>query len=232
MMDTTLMSLRVAVYDGLCEALTANKPLIGHKGALWLNLGSYGKAAHGSMPENGVNALYRAGHALSRLEQYRFEATAHPVLGRATLSVGTLKGGSSINVVPDYAEIGVDIRTLPGMDHTEVAQALRAELGSDINESTTVVDLPAVFTAEDDPWIQTVFKITATETKHTPQSIGASYFTDACVLQHAFPGAPTIILGPGEPAMAHQTDEYCRLDRIEEAVRMYAAIICDWCTAQ
>ena len=57
----------------------------------------------------------------------------------------------------------------------------------------------------------------------------ASYFTDAAALTPAYGGAPTVILGPGEPLMAHQTDEYCQIDRIEQAVEAYLKLAQSWC---
>jgi succinyl-diaminopimelate desuccinylase len=58
---------------------------------------------------------------------------------------------------------------------------------------------------------------------------GAPYFTDASALTPAYGGAPTVILGPGEMELAHQTDEYCRVDRLEQAVELYVEIARRWC---
>ncbi|RWU21148.1 acetylornithine deacetylase [Pseudomonas alkylphenolica] len=210
--------------------MTANYPLIGHKGALWLSLSARGKSAHGSMPERGDNALYKAARALGKIEHYRVTAQPHPVLGNTSISAGTLHAGSSINVVPDLAELGVDIRSLPGMSHSEAREALLSALQPDICEAHTVLDLPAVFSDSADPWIAAVYHMTEAETGIRPEPRGASYFTDACALQHAHPGVPIVILGPGTPEMAHQTDEYCEVARIDEAVRLYRRLITDWCT--
>ncbi|WP_136475446.1 M20 family metallopeptidase [Pseudomonas sp. DG56-2] len=210
--------------------MTANYPLIGHKGALWLKLVARGKSAHGSMPERGDNALYKAARALGKIEHYHVSATPHPVLGTTSISAGTLHGGTSINVVPDLAQLCVDIRSLPGMSHADTCATLLAALRPDISEVDAVLDLPAVFTDLDDPWIAAVYRITEEETGVRPEPRGASYFTDACALQQAHPGVPIVILGPGTPAMAHQTDEYCEVARIDEAVRLYRRLIVDWST--
>ncbi|MBH3430152.1 M20 family metallopeptidase [Pseudomonas alkylphenolica] len=210
--------------------MTANYPLIGHKGALWLSLSARGKSAHGSMPERGDNALYKAARALGKIEHYRVTAQPHPVLGDTSISAGTLHAGSSINVVPDLAELGVDIRSLPGMSHSDTREALLSALQPDICEAHTMLDLPAVFSDSADPWIAAVYRMTEAETGIRPEPRGASYFTDACALQHAHPGVPIVILGPGTPEMAHQTDEYCEVARIDEAVRLYRRLIIDWCT--
>ncbi len=64
-----------------------------------------------------------------------------------------------------------------------------------------------------------------------PQPRTATYMTDAANLLKAYAGAPTVVLGPGEPQMAHQTDEYCSQERIRQAVAIYEALIADWCGA-
>ena len=88
-------------------------PVLGHKGALWLRVETEGVTAHGSMPERGVNAIYRAARAVTKLEDFDFNVKPHGLLGRATLNVGTIEGGQNLNSVPDRAAFTVDIRTLP-----------------------------------------------------------------------------------------------------------------------
>src|SRR5262249_48527286 len=104
---------------------TGNEPLVGHKGALWLQARTSGVTAHGSMPERGVNAISKAARAVTRLEQFTFDVPPHPVLGRATLNVGTIAGGLNVNSVPDAATIGIDIRTIPRQPHAASLRRLR-----------------------------------------------------------------------------------------------------------
>ncbi len=207
---------------------TANYPLVGHKGALWLRITTRGVSAHGSMPELGVNAIYAAARAVGRLERLGFGDTAHPVLGTPTLNVGTISGGASINSVPDRATIGVDIRTVPGLDHDGVVERIRRELGGDV-EITRVVDVPPVWTDPDHPWIQAVFRIMTPFLGEAPVPRSAPYFTDAAALAPALGGAPTVILGPGDPGQAHRTDEFCSVSKIRQAVEAYVRIGRRWC---
>src|SRR6185295_17569674 len=76
---------------------TANYPLVGHKGALWLEATTRGVTAHGSMPERGDNAIYKASAAISRLRKFDFEAPPHALMGTPTLNVGTIRGGLNVN---------------------------------------------------------------------------------------------------------------------------------------
>ena len=70
--------------------------------------------------------------------------------------------------------------------------------------------------------------VTPSVRNEAPEPRGASYFTDASVLTPAFGGVPTLVLGPGEAAMAHKTDEYCLVPRIHQAVELYGAIARRW----
>ena len=205
---------------------TSNYPLVGHKGSLKFHAHFKGVSAHGSMPHLGVNAIYKAARALGMLEAFDFGVAPHPVMGKPTLNVGTIQGGNTVNAVPDAAEIGVDIRTVPGMDHG----ALLARLTSMLSEAELDVfsNLGPVWTAPDGEWVQRVFEICRPHLASKPEARTAPYMTDAANLLKAYAGAPTVVLGPGEAAMAHQTDEYCSMERIRQSVSIYEAILRDW----
>ena len=208
---------------------TSNYPMVGHKGSIKFRAAFKGVSAHGSMPQLGVNAIYKAARAIARLEGFEFGVAAHPVMGAPTLNVGTFAGGSGVNVVPDAATIGVDVRTVPGMDHEALLGRLREMLGE--AELEVFSDLNAVWTAPEEEWVQRVFGICGPILEETPEARAAPYMTDAANLRKVYGAAPTVVLGPGEAAMAHQTDEYCRVERIRQAVAIYEAIIRDWCRA-
>lgn len=206
---------------------TANYPLVGHKGALWLQARTSGVTAHGSMPERGDNAIYKAATAVAALQAFDFGIDAHALMGRPTLNVGTLHAGININSVPDRATIGIDIRTIPGQAHDGVLTRLRQALGSAVEVAPTV-DVEAIFTDPGSPWISTVYDVAAPHLGERPQPRSASYFTDAAVLNRAYAGVPICVLGPGEPQLAHQTDEYCLVDRVEQSVAIYSELIREW----
>ena len=202
---------------------TSNYPLVGHKGALWLQGKTAGITAHGSMPERGVNAIYKAARAIGSLEGYRFSVAPHAVLGQPTLNVGTITGGLNINSVPDGATFGIDIRTIPAQNHSQIINSLQTLLGQEV-QLTTMLDVPALWTEPNTPWIKDVYSVMAPIIKEQPVVRTTTYFTDASALTPAFGNAPTIILGPGEASMAHQTDEYCYIERIHQAVEAYTEI--------
>lgn len=207
---------------------TGNRPLVGHKGALWLEAVTKGLTAHGSMPEKGVNAVYKAARAVTALQDFDFNVARHAVLGGPTLNVGTISGGLNINSVPDRAVIGIDIRTIPGQNHAQIRKQLTSYLGDDVVLGTKL-DAQSVWTNPDDTWISNVFRAAREIAGVSDEIRAAPYFTDASVLTPALGAPPTAIIGPGELELAHQTDEYCLVSRIEQATELYSTIIRDWC---
>ena len=206
---------------------TANYPLVGHKGALWLEARTSGVTAHGSMPERGDNAIYKAAAAVDKLRAFDFGTPAHPLMGPPTLNVGTFHGGLNINSVPDRATIGIDIRTIPGQAHDDVRHRLQHALGDSV-ELAPLVDVEAIYTDPRDPWIEQVFGVVRTHSGEQPHARSATYFTDAAVLNAVDRDVPICVLGPGEPQLAHQTDEYCLVDRVDQTVAMYTELMRAW----
>jgi len=205
---------------------TSNYPLVGHKGSVKFHARFKGVSAHGSMPHLGVNAIYKAARALARLEAFDFGVPAHPVMGKPTLNVGTIEGGNTVNAVPDAASIGVDIRTVPGMNHQELIDRLADLLG---DASLDVFsDLGPVWTEPQQDWMRRVFEVCKPYVQEPLVARTAPYMTDAANLRKVYSGVPTVVLGPGEAAMAHQTDEYCSMERIRQSVSIYEALIRDW----
>src|SRR5262249_1177011 len=208
---------------------TSNYPLVGHKGSVKFHARFKGVSAHGSMPHLGVNAIYKAARALGKLEAFDFGVPAHPVMGKPTLNVGTIEGGNTVNAVPDSANIGVDIRTVPGMDHERLIQRLTGLIED--SELDVFSNLGPVWTEPELAWVQRVFEICKPYVEDRLEARTAPYMTDAANLLKVYAGAPTVVLGPGEAAMAHQTDEYCSQERIRQSVAIYEALIRDWTRA-
>ena len=205
---------------------TSNYPMVGHKGSIKFHAAFNGVSAHGSMPQLGVNAIYKAAKAVSKLKEFQFGVKQHPVMGLPTMNVGTIEGGSGVNLVPDLATIGVDIRTVPGTNHADLLSRLKDLLSE--GELDVFADSEAVWTEPDEAWVQRVFEICQPILKESPVARTMPYMTDAANLRKVYNGAPTLVLGPGEAAMAHQTDEYCHIGRIRQSVAIYEAIIDDW----
>jgi succinyl-diaminopimelate desuccinylase len=207
---------------------TSNRLLAGHKGVLWLEATAKGVTAHGSMPAQGDNAVYKAARAALALANLDFSDYEHPLLGRPTLNVGWLRGGLNINSVPDEARLGIDVRLVPGVEPDQLHERLDAAVSGEVTFEIKLHAAP-VWTDPGDPWIAEISNVVRTRTGGAQPIGGAVYFTDAAPLKPGMGNPPTAILGPGEPALAHQTDEYCSVARIEEAEAIYSDIIRRWC---
>jgi succinyl-diaminopimelate desuccinylase len=122
----------------------------------------------------------------------------------------------------------VDIRSIHGHRHAEIVRTLQGYLGAEARIGK-IVDVGGVDTPPDHPWIQEVYALMGPILGEEIKPRGAPYFTDASALQPAYGKPPTVILGPGEMKMAHQTDEYCYVSRIEEAANVYETLARRWC---
>jgi succinyl-diaminopimelate desuccinylase len=213
---------------GTCEALivaepTDNRPFVGHKGALWLQLVHKGVTAHGSMPEKGVNAIFAACESVSALRGFDFGVTPHPVMGGPSLNVGNMTAGMNINSVPDLAHVGVDIRSTVGQSNAEIKAQLGDVLDDDV-EIVTLTDMDHVYTDPDTPWMQQVFSVVGDVSGTAPEVGTATYFTDASVLKPVMGDPATLIMGPGAMAMAHQTDEYCETALMDPCIEVFTRL--------
>jgi succinyl-diaminopimelate desuccinylase len=188
-----------------------------HKGSLWLRLETRGKAAHGACPHLGRNAIHMMARVVDVLQtEYarRLRRRRHPLLGCATVSVGSIAGGSQPNIVPARCEASVDRRTLPGETgasvRAEMADLLRRHgLRASIHDSKSGPCPPL----ETDPQLPLVQKFLQVARQRDPA--GVIFFCDAAVLAGA--GIPSLVFGPGDIAQAHTADEWIGLKSLETA---------------
>lgn len=194
---------------------TSNRIVLGHKGALWLKVTAHGISAHGSRPELGRNAIATLADAATRIHGHR----AWPVSethGPATVNVGTFHAGVQPNLVPDHAEMRLDIRTVPGFGSDEAVAEIARLCGDDIDleDIERLLDLPGVVTDPAD--VAAVVDLLAPGSSARPPEY-ATYFTDASVLTGRLGGPAVVVFGPGDPAQAHVTDETCSVAAIAES---------------
>lgn len=210
---------------------TANYPYVGHKGLAWFEIETTGVTAHGSMPEYGDNAILKMARVIGDLEGFRFPVESHAVMGRPTMNVGTIQGGLNTNSVPDEARITVDTRTVPGIDHAHLCRSLEALLAPRGARVRKIVDTASLYTEPANEWVQEVFEACTPflGARPTPKTI--TFSTDGSDLKRGYGGPPAVVLGPGEPQLAHQTDEWCSINRIEQSVDLFRTLMLRWCSA-
>lgn len=191
-----------------------------HKGALWFELHTRGRACHASTPEEGDNAIYRLGEVLSRVEKTllpKVRRFRHPLLGRASLSVGTIAGGQKVNIVPDAAKLVGDVRTVPGLT-PKVLHGLIRETMAGLDQAPRfhlLRDNPALNVSPQHPLVACV-----AEAAHGLNV--APWFCDASVVVSS--QTPAVAIGPGSIAQAHTKDEYIRVRDLEDGVRGFLRI--------
>lgn len=181
---------------------------IAEKGLLWVTLKVSGKAAHGSTPEEGINAIEGSLHVIPKLYGCLIDKK-NPLLGQSTLNIGKIKGGTKINVVPDYAELELDFRLIPEHNPEYVIDKLR-----EIKYDPYIIDfeitnrLPALQTDLNHPFIKNLKRISNKEI------IGLPYATDAARLIDLDNPVPFVIFGPGNPQNVHTSNESIKLDQV------------------
>ena len=210
---------------------TANYPYIGHKGLLWVEIVTRGKTAHGSMPEQGENAILKMNKVIGQLERFDWQhqcgVECHHVMGKPTMNIATVHGGLNTNSVPDSATLTIDVRTVPGIDHVHLCRSIQSLIGN-VGRVRKIVDTPTLY-SEPDEWIESVYDVAAPFIDGRPSPKTIMFSTDGADLKRGYGGAvPTVIIGPGQPEMAHQTDEWCSVRRIDHSVEIFETIMRDW----
>jgi acetylornithine deacetylase/succinyl-diaminopimelate desuccinylase-like protein len=194
---------------------TKNKIVTAHKGSLWLQFETRGKSAHGARPELGKNAVHEMARVADLLEtEYaaQLRKRRHALLGNATISVGTIHGGTQPNIVPDHCTMTADRRTLPGETQASIKAELQKlfrakKLKAEIAFFKEHAGLP-METDFQQPLIQQFFR-----TSKQTLPLGVDYFCDASILSAA--GIPSIVFGPGDIAQAHTADEWISSKSLE-----------------
>jgi acetylornithine deacetylase len=198
------------------------------KGSLWATLRTTGKAAHSSQPERGENAIMKLARALDQLDADlvpKLAGFTHPVLGRSTMNVGVVRGGSRPNIVPDLAEAEIDIRITPALASSGGALALLTETIARLGLPLEIVrphENPPMETDSAHPMIQALLA-----TDPACGLDGAPWFSDAAHLSHG--GVPSICIGPGSIDQAHTADEFIELAQLESGAEFFTRFVRGLC---
>jgi acetylornithine deacetylase/succinyl-diaminopimelate desuccinylase-like protein len=209
--------------SGFCSDLTlvleptSLEVVTAHKGALWLEIETTGVACHGSTPERGRNAIYAMRRVLAIIEEKMIPELAtrvHPKLGATTANVGTIRGGSKVNIVPDTCRIELDCRIVPGVEPEHLRTLIEAVLRDAVPDVCVRIQRQATPLDTDEalPWVK---KLGAVSRGFTT----APWYSDAAVLAHA--GCPAVCVGPGSIAQAHTKDEFITVRDLEDGTDFF-----------
>jgi len=196
-----------------------------HRGLLWIEIITKGKAAHGSTPHLGVNAISSMKSVLDELEDYRIPFEPHELLGQCSMSINKIAGGQAINIVPDKCSIAVDIRTLPSQNHNEIVadfERILAELRKGNSQFAGEVSIiRGVRALETDSNCDFVKDFCSAVGRSNTKAVG--FTTDGPYF--ASLGAPVVVFGPGKSELCHKPDEYIDMADVEKAVEHYKNVI-------
>jgi acetylornithine deacetylase/succinyl-diaminopimelate desuccinylase family protein len=211
------------VKYGIIGECTDIRIRIAQKGIVHVKVKFKGKAAHGSKPELGDNAIYKAADFIQELRKLieRLKNKKNPLLGSGTINVGTINGGTKINVVPDFCNIEVDRRIIPGETPNYAIKQIRKilkklKLKADI-ELETNSRLPMQLSKNLE-----LIRILKSITK--ANLVGESGYTEA-ELFYRDAGVPCVSFGPGTSELAHTANEYILIKNLKRATKIYEKII-------
>ncbi len=188
---------------------------IGHRGFAWFEIETHGRAAHGSRPKEGIDAIVRMGRVLQALEGLDRDLQSrpeHPVMGTPSLHASIIDGGRELSSYPDRCRLQLERRTVAGESDATTAAELRAILDPLSREDPTfrascrlVFSRPAYNLPDDGHALPETLHAAATSAGCRSATTGMSFWTDAAVLGAA--GIPSVLFGPGGAGL-HSTEEY------------------------
>ena len=208
-----------------------------HKGFVWIEVETKGRAAHGSVPEKGVDAIAHAARVVTRLSelQDRLRTHVHPLLGSPRIHNSTMVGGMHWSIVPDRCVLRLERRTLPGENTAlvmheieELLNTLKREDTSFEAQARSVFERPALETAPTEPIVQEMKQALTRFAGTDARVVGVPYWTDGAVLAHSA-SIPTCLFGPGDIGVAHSPDEYVNVEDVVRAAEIYRIVAQRFC---
>jgi acetylornithine deacetylase len=209
--------------------------IVAHKGVVRWQCHTHGRAAHSAEPAAGDNAIYKMARVLTALERYQREAVgplaAHPLCGPGTMSVGTIHGGSSVNIVPERCTIEIDLRFPPGAT-AEIARGnLIDYLASDLPADALPTHDPPFMAGpalsdETNGRLAERLAAAVREVAGDCRRRGVPYATHAAFFADA--GTPVVVFGPGSIQQAHVADEWVPMEQVEQAAEILYRFAKSW----
>jgi acetylornithine deacetylase len=206
---------------------TSLQVCVAHKGFAWWRITAHGRAAHGSRPDLGSDAIARMGPVLTGLAELdrSLEERMHPLVGRPSVHASLIEGGQELSSYPERCVLEVERRTLPGETREAVAEELRRLLRDGLEGEVTLVREPFEV-GRDEAIVAVVREQAAGIMGREPETVGHTAWMDAAFTQAA--GIPTVVFGP-DGAGAHEVEEWVDLASVETCARVLLATAMEFC---
>ena len=209
---------------------------VAHKGFAWLEIEIAGRAAHGSQPQLGVDAIAKAGRVLTGIEDLGRRLAGgegHPLLGPGSVHASLIEGGQELSSYPERCLVQLERRTVPGESaelveeqvRELVAEAARADPQLRAEVRTTLVRPPFEIPVDADI-VRLVHGHAALVLGMPPPIIGWAAWMDSAILAEA--GVPSVVFGPGGHG-AHETLEWADLESVERCAEVLVGVAGEFC---
>jgi acetylornithine deacetylase len=228
------------VADWKADAAVVTEPTdlqigVGHKGFAWVEVETRGRAAHGSRPKDGRDAILRMGRVLHRLEALDRALQArrpHPVMGTASLHAAIIAGGRELSSYPDRCQLQMERRTIAGesgvtAEHeiTEILDALRRD-DPEFEADARLAFARPPYELSPSHALPVALEAAARSAGCSANLVGMSFWTDAAILAGA--GLPSVLFGPGGAGL-HSVEEYVSIDDVLACRDILASLALKWC---
>jgi acetylornithine deacetylase/succinyl-diaminopimelate desuccinylase family protein len=207
----------------IVAAQTRNRLVLEERGVMWVRVTTRGKAAHAGAPQSGVSAILRMQEVISALS--RLQERTSPTGQRSTLSVGRIRGGENINVVPDQCVIELDRRILPQDDFEAAFAEIRDTCErAGAAQVELLTGTPGFSAPAGGAGVRAFTEAIRSVTGKAPEPLNVVGASDARYF--ARDGIEILVTGPGDGADSHQPNEFVALDEVEEAaaIQLEAAV--------
>jgi len=214
---------------------TLLRTAVGHKGKTGIRATCHGRAAHSANPSQGINAIHMASALVERLRRRQADIETCGARDPAydipytTLHVGTIQGGSALNIVPARCELEFEIRNLPADDPAALIGAIRADAdaiadamhgdGSALIDLEPIQDYPGLDTPPDAEVVQLAAALTGNR-----ERVKVGFGSEAGLYSGRL-GIPTVVCGPGSIDQAHKADEFVAIDQLQRCDAMMDALL-------
>lgn len=221
---TARIAERYSADAAIVTEPTEERLALAHKGFVAWEIEVFGRAAHGSRPDVGIDAIARMGHVLVRVEELdrrlRAEPT-HPLLASGSLHASLVEGGQEYSSYPARCLLRGERRTIPGESVAQVEGELRVLLGEIEGETRVVFSREPFEVDRAEEIVELVFGQAG-----EPEIVGVPYWADSALLAAA--GIPTVVFGPAGEG-AHAEVEWVDLASAERCAEIYTAVAADFC---